>query len=541
VQQQANKENKTFSHTDSLLLLLLLCCVIRAGHAWASVSLPTPDQVSPPDSLPLIHPDNSTLPAHKRSPLPSRNTSQSPLHVTNYDDLAGSEYSSSKFPASASLLPSYSPITVQQLQVKERFQTGAALKQSFGFLIFQHVARLGFDPSLRYLLVHKPFFHDWFASEKGVNLTRWGDGDDFLVNDIGHPLQGAVSNRIFLQNDPHGYTHQLGRSGDYWKSRLKGMAWAAVFSAQWKAGPLSEVSIGSAGGWNYVPQCGTSLECLKIPGLKPPNNNTGLTDWVITPVVGMGWVVAEDTIERFVTNKIVENHPRLGWRILRGCLTPSRSMANVFQLERPWERSPTATSLFSQKSGQKSAINTNGPNRPPGLKNWEFGLQYTGINLPTLQDDCLNCREFRSGLGGKFAYMLNRSFGFDNEVNFLPATGKGGYIIEGLFGVKFGHRWQNWGLFAKIRPGFAYYEAAQEMLGSPQVSDLTRFVADLGGAFEYYPSHNRTFRVDVGSTMIRYPRSTPDPRMSPLGSLLSPQYIVTQGNLQITSGYVFRF
>jgi len=521
----------------SLLPALLLFAWLSATQASASFSLPDSGQVGPPDSLALVHQSHNVAARHKTSPLAPRNFASGPLHVTNYDDLSGSEYSSSKFPVSSELLPTSSTAIALAAPVKDRFQTGAALKQSFSFLIFQHVARLGLDPSLRYLVVHKPFFHDWFASEKGVNLTRWGDGDDFLVNDIGHPLQGAVSNRIFLQNDPRAYVHEVGRSGDYWKSRLKGMAWATVFSAQWKAGPLSEVSIGSAGGWNYVPQCGTSLACLKIPGLKPPNNNTGLTDWVITPVVGMGWVVAEDTIERFISNRIVESHPQLGWRILRGCLTPSRSMANLFQLQRPWERSPTGSSLFSKNSKPDALSAT----RPTGLKNWEFGIQYTGMNLPTVQSDCLNCREFRSGLGGKFSYMLNRTVGFDNEVNYLPATGKGGYIIEGLFGVKFGHRWQNWGLFAKIRPGFAYYEAALEALGSTKVDDLTRFVADLGGAVEYYPSRNAAFRVDVGSTMIRYPRSTPDPRTSPLGSLLSPQYIVTQGNLQISSGYVFRF
>ena len=78
----------------------------------------------------------------------------------------------------------------------------SALRQSFEFLTLQHAFRIADDPGLRYTLAHSTFFHNWFASYKGYDLGRWGDGDDFLVNDIGHPLQGAVASRIFIQNSP---------------------------------------------------------------------------------------------------------------------------------------------------------------------------------------------------------------------------------------------------------------------------------------------------------------------------------------------------
>jgi hypothetical protein len=58
-------------------------------------------------------------------------------------------------------------------------------------------------------------------------MGRWGDGDDFLVNYIGHPLQGAVSGNIFIQNDPHGRSERFGKSGAYWKSRFRAMLFAA--------------------------------------------------------------------------------------------------------------------------------------------------------------------------------------------------------------------------------------------------------------------------------------------------------------------------
>jgi hypothetical protein len=107
-------------------------------------------------------------------------------------------------------------------------------------------------------------------------MGRWGDGDDFLVNYIGHPLEGAVTGDIFIQNDPHGRSESFGKSGAYWKSRFRAMLYAAAYSAYFEVGPvLSEAALGNEGGYTYVPQCG--LAPCSIPGrkLKPPTNNTG--------------------------------------------------------------------------------------------------------------------------------------------------------------------------------------------------------------------------------------------------------------------------
>jgi hypothetical protein len=58
------------------------------------------------------------------------------------------------------------------------------------------------DPYLRYLLFHKPFWHDWLVSAGRFDMSRWSDGGDFLVNYIGHPMQGGVTGNIYIQNDP---------------------------------------------------------------------------------------------------------------------------------------------------------------------------------------------------------------------------------------------------------------------------------------------------------------------------------------------------
>jgi hypothetical protein len=71
-----------------------------------------------------------------------------------------------------------------------------ALQQSFNFLLIEHGFRIATDPFLRCLLWHKPFWHDWAASNQHFYFNQWGDGDDFIVNYVGHPPEGAVTGNI---------------------------------------------------------------------------------------------------------------------------------------------------------------------------------------------------------------------------------------------------------------------------------------------------------------------------------------------------------
>ena len=115
-------------------------------------------------------------------------------------------------------------------------------------------------------------------------------------------------------------------------------------------------------------------------------------------------------------------------------------------------------------------------------------------------------------------------------------------MTEGLFGARVGERWQNWGVFAKVRPGFIYYEDAVQKLGDANTSSLTRFATDFGAVAEIYPNRNSTLRFDVGTTLVRYLTDRYNTEtVSHLGSLLSDDIIVTQGNFQISTGYTYRF
>jgi hypothetical protein len=108
-------------------------------------------------------------------------------------------------------------------------------------------------------------------------------------------------------------------------------------------------------------------------------------------------------------------------------------------------------------------------------------------------------------------------------------------------GAKFGERGKYWGLFAKLRPGFIYYKDAWSGGENPHRTDLSRFAVDAGGTVEFYPDRRSAIRFDFGTTLVRYLMDYPNPYVSPLARLISKDYYVTQGNMQISTGYRLRF
>jgi hypothetical protein len=194
-------------------------------------------------------------------------------------------------------------------------QWGPLLKDSFRFLMFEQAFRIsqrntreGYDG---------PFFRDYFDSV--ANIHGWRDGDSFTTNYVGHPMQGAISGDIWIANDPR-YRDAIfvWSSNQYWKSRLRATAFAAVYSLQFEIGPISEASLGN---------------------VQRNPRATGVVDWVITPALGMVWMVGEDAVDaKFISKWEANTHNRAARIMLRGLLNPSRSMSNLMQFKAPWHR-----------------------------------------------------------------------------------------------------------------------------------------------------------------------------------------------------------
>jgi hypothetical protein len=228
------------------------------------------------------------------------------------------------FPTSFSRVSSSKPTKLKP----EKFQWGRAILESANFMAIQQGIMLGSDKWSRYELTHGKWFQTYMKAVRGNG--RWDDGDPFLDNYVGHPMQGAITGYIQIQNDPAGRHLEFQNTHAYWKSRMKAMAWNAVYSAQFEIGPFGEASVQKLGSYQY-------RNC--VPGCKVVNG-AGMVDFVITPTVGTGWLVAEDMLDKYVAKKAENKFGRNGWTNLIRCLiNPSRTAANMLDHKRPWYRS----------------------------------------------------------------------------------------------------------------------------------------------------------------------------------------------------------
>ena len=229
------------------------------------------------------------------------------IQLPNDDDA----FANVRPPVSSSIGPDPAP----QVEIKPRGidWTGTAA-QSFFFLAVQHSTRLVQKKTRREF--KGKFFDEWANAVSG--LSGWGDGDSILTNYVGHPMMGAISGWVLIQNDSNG----IGKEFDvhdmsYWNSRLRAMGWAAIYSTQFELGPVSEATIGHVG---------------KIRG------TAGAVDLVMTPVGGMGWIVAEDALDKHFITKLEDGHSDGMKRFVRIVFNPNRSVANVLRLKKPWHR-----------------------------------------------------------------------------------------------------------------------------------------------------------------------------------------------------------
>lgn len=189
-----------------------------------------------------------------------------------------------------------------------------AIGDSLVLLATQHVLRVSLEDKTRREL-SGPFFADYRRSLAAPQ--QWSDGDSALTNYLGHPIEGAAAGFIWMRHDRRAPSTFV-MNADYFASRLRGMSFAAGYSAQFEIGPLSEASIGNV-------------------GLR--RDTVGWVDHVVTPAGGLALMIGEDALDRFVIAKLERRIKspvvRATARIL---LNPARATANFAARQPPWQR-----------------------------------------------------------------------------------------------------------------------------------------------------------------------------------------------------------
>jgi hypothetical protein len=143
--------------------------------------------------------------------------------------------------------------------------------------------------------------------------------------------------------------------------------------------------------------------------------------------------------------------------------------------------------------------------------------------------------EKTGGLGGRFAYNFTDNFAFDSEVAYFieDPSGNFGQTVA-LAGLRAGVRNENFGAFAKFRPGVMRFGGG--VFRSLNNHSRNYFAVDVGASLEFYPSPRMIVRGDFGDTIVSFGANTINRPSTP--STIRPG---TVHNFQASFGVGFRF
>ena len=288
---------------------------------------------------------------------------------------------------------------------------------SGAFLAFSHAFRCATEQGTRDAFGGS--FLDGYGISLG-NMHGWADGDNFLVNYIGHPMEGSVTGYIWQHNDRAYRDVVFGKNARYWKAKLRSAAFSYVFSVQFEIGPVSEASLGH------------------IQASYPAQ---GFVDHVVTPAIGLGWTVVEDSLDRYVI-RTIEGHSRNSYlRALSRGLNPARSFANMFEGRYPWERDDRPSPFRPYSEGAALAAMEREARKvevhpPPGVAPFEFTVtpnfrQYIGSGS---QGSC-------AGGGGSAALRLAPDWQIVVDVNGCKLRGLKSNFTGDSLSYMTGPRW----------------------------------------------------------------------------------------------------
>jgi hypothetical protein len=276
---------------------------------------------------------------------------------------------------------------------KEGFHWGPALRESFTFLVIEQAYVVHDD--FRWVVVENgiPFNHYWRDYMQSLTSwwkAGWSAGEDPMYNYVGHPIQGAMTSYIEIQNDPASENLEFANTKEYWRSRLKATIWNTVYSTQWSIGPFSEVTVEKYGAKARSPwNSNGSWPCTT----KHCYSGVGKVNLVITPVGGLGWVLGEDWLDKEIVRRVEHGtNNRLLINTLRCSLNPIRGGASMLHGRAPWfrmrDQRPTDLIAQNQSANSLRAATPSAPEaatfpHAPERGNLFAGYSYTNSDVVT--------------------------------------------------------------------------------------------------------------------------------------------------------------
>jgi hypothetical protein len=208
-----------------------------------------------------------------------------------------------------------------------KFHWKPALLEQLEYLTIETSWNLSTNYWVRYYTFHGHWLQDWFQADAGFKFSRWNDANPIIDDYVGHPMMGAITMDIFIQNDPRGRSIEFQNTKAYWHSRLRALLYSAIYSAEWKLGPVSEASFGRTGGFDYYDKNAGKV-----------TNGTGTVGLVVTPLGGWVWAIGEDFMDYHVISKLDWRTGNSFYLFAMSWLNPCRSFANLMRYHAPWYR-----------------------------------------------------------------------------------------------------------------------------------------------------------------------------------------------------------
>ena len=435
----------------------------------------------------------------------------------------------------------------------EHYHWGGLLAQSLFFNVIENGFRAASDDQIRNLLANKPFWHDYAASIKQFNMRRWNDGDDFLVNYTGHPMQGAVSGFIEIQNDPRGRELEIGADREYWESRFKAFLWATAYSTHSEISPIGEAGIGNEGGWTYPIHC--KARCTEPGTYKHYTNNTGWVDFIVTPTAGTLWLLAEDTLDRYISDRIQgDDRSRIMPKIIRGALNPSRTMANAVRFKAPWYRDSQQNADIEGSRGVHLLPSDEEVAAAEEFRKVSIAPYFRSMPFGTPSRSCTLCIQ-NPGVGIALDYALARwvsaSIAVENQSNsVVRSTNATGSAVSVGFGLRLMYETPHNTISFAVRPGFMMtqvvppsHSQGPSAVDPKQLQPVDNGVITLALSNDIKLTPMLSMRFSIGDTIVR--TSTPDGQTGigspPYLSWLSKREYTNKSTWSSALGPVLRF
>ncbi len=360
-------------------------------------------------------------------------------------------------------------------------------------------------------VVHTDF--NWVVSENGVPFNHfwrdytqslsewthsgWNDGDPNWFGYVGHPIQGALTGFIQIQNDPSSEKLEFSRTKAYWWSRFKAALWNAAYSTQWNLGPLSELTVEKYGTktrppWNYNGSYPCSRHCL---------TGVGQIDIVMTPLGGTGWLIGEDFLDSKVVRRVEgATQNRFLIDTVRVALNPIRGGANVLHGKPLWYRASRDARGMSLFSDQKIAVSVRETQKMEAPNNGDIFLGYSHmggahcevpVSGAAVACDPLSVKS--SNLNGWDASVEKKYFRYFGAV--ADFSGQSGGVSQRnfLFGLRGGASVGRFRPFAEALFGAV---RTQESSSAPLKAD-TSFAQALGAGVDFRLMRLLSWRIQA--------------------------------------------